>query len=501
MTCFYFCLELMGIVAVLVIDPSQEPPRLEEEDLSPVSPEDRMADAKLRYYYPSESTPIEDRRNISSILRGVLEFATFCANGTVAEGSFLKINSSNVFTIMKKVEANILLGIVFDKFESDYTAERLFMKFYETYYLLHGLIGNQANLSDTFEDFIPSFIDTETVVGEASTCTLNGVRYAPIERHGFVAMHAIGCEILAEFEKEISDFFILFSGHLVSMSFTPEMFRPLYNYLVMNGRDGSVDNGKLSVPPYGRIGTPAALPGGGLSSYGRSNKFVNRSGWLLGPTGQGDCVYCPHVYLGGSSEGSPLGVFVLQELLFGFTFKATSITVFKKIEKFLTDNNELNKEILPLVRNDFMLSQSVSAAETDDPIGYVYRNTVNQSGMFSGTRQAKQSPELSSSSAAKKILRSATSLLYPFTATPPLDSSSEKQTVELRDKMQYMMMVRDDVGEIAVKRSTHEGWRVSRRSQSGRDIFYAFKNPRIPLWKALIDIEQFNTSRFNSVYI
>lgn len=488
----------MGIVSVLIIDPSVEPPtNNDSEDASPVSPEDKLADAKLLYYFPSESTAADDRRTASSIFRGIVEFAMFCGNNQVGrrEDEFFKVKSSNVYTVMKFVEPNILLVIVFDLIESDWTAENLFNRFYETYYLLHGLIGSKSNLTDTFEDFIPSFVSAETVIGEESSFTLNGLRYAPIERHGFVAMHAVGLEILAEHENDIFDFFILFSGHLVSMSFCPDTFRPLYNYLVMNMRDGSVDNAKLSLPPFGRIGTPAALPLGGLSSYGRTNKFDTRAGWLFGPTGEGECVFCPHVFLNGDTNGTPLAVYVSQELLFGFTLKSTNPMVFKKLEKFISDNNELNKEIIPIIRNDFALSLSVSAAEDDEPLKYVYHNKVNQSGMFSKSGKT----QMNQPSAAKKLLRSATSLLYPFTGTPPLESP--KHGRKLKGRIQELMAQRPDVCEIAVKRSVHQGWSVGKRSQSGREIYYEFKNPRVPLWKALTEIEQFNTSRFNSVYI
>lgn len=93
---------MSGITAVIVFDPlARAVRRLDEnsdpqESLPSISHEDAEADAKLLYYYPADSSRVEDRRNQSNLIQGVLEFAKYCRNDPkIPTQTFLKYRRPN----------------------------------------------------------------------------------------------------------------------------------------------------------------------------------------------------------------------------------------------------------------------------------------------------------------------------------------------------------------------------------------------------------------------
>jgi len=475
-----------------------------------MSPEEIDADTKLIYYFPSETTPIEDRRNQSSMIRGMIDFSVFCSNGQIADitKEYFKVRSSNNFIIAKNI-GGIFLAIVFD-FSSGVTEQycmQMYGNFLSIFHLLHGPIQSlsaNGTLSDMLDDFVPSYVAAESS-GDAKNIFFTGIRYAAVDRHGFVGMHALNLEILANHETEILESIILFDGNLVCSSLSPERLRPLYEYLVMNTRTGAVDHAKLSVSPYGRIGTPAALPGGGSSSFGRSNRFSENSGWLFGPTGEGECVFCPsvHVVPESSSDvtGQPMAAFVISKLMFIFLFapgKKQTFSTFREIEIFLTDNNELHKEILPLLVQDAAAANAADLKEQSSSLEFTYLNKLNQSMMCSvGSNGIKQN----TTHAGPRKFWSSMTANFIIRSNPSSNGTTEMMSEQLSGRMRGMIADRDDVFEIAVKLSPNDGWQLVKKSKSDREMFFKFKNPKFPLWKILEDIEVVSETRFSSVYI
>ncbi|KFG30561.1 hypothetical protein TGP89_207960 [Toxoplasma gondii p89] len=90
-----------------------------------------------------------------------------------------------------------------------------------------------------------------------------------------------------------------------------DVMRVLYSYLVHAQGCAAVDPGKLRKPPYARVNTAAARPGGGCSSFGRALREVGSSdsfedtpsdAFLFGPTGAS--VFLPVIHLPDDSTGS-----------------------------------------------------------------------------------------------------------------------------------------------------------------------------------------------------
>lgn len=128
-------------------------------------------------------------------------------------------------------------------------AVNLLNKFISYYELLHGPLTLQIDagysLADTFDDYVPCYIGAE------GGTVPHGIRYAPVDRHCIVATHSLGLEMLYEFSEFISEYAIMYKGHLISSSIAPESLVSLYSYLVLCSRTGSVSNTKLLNPPTG----------------------------------------------------------------------------------------------------------------------------------------------------------------------------------------------------------------------------------------------------------
>ena len=358
--------------------------------------------------------------------------------------------------------------------------ETIFENFKAHLFLLHGPIRAIAEKQhlDSLDDFIPAFL-------RAENACMHAIRYAPVERHSLVSVHSLGLELMAEFHPNVRQFAILYKGLVVSSSFDPTTFAPLYSYLVSQGN--SVSNTKLTEPPFGRIGTPAILPGGGSSSFGRSNAFDkdrNSHGFLLGPTGQGESVFCPIVHFPNASSGY-LCVYILNGLLVALVLGDVSqFSFFKRIEKFLVDNNEINYEILSLLRNDMAAG---SEGKSSKNFTYRFHNRINNSLM---------TDEAMEKGGRRFFGQLNNTFMYPFTKAQPTDGASKS---ELTATM-MSLVESSPIDELAVKPSSNEGWTVFRR-RNDRELLFEFNDPKMPLWKVNSEIANFIGIKFNSVYI
>ena len=487
----------MSIKAVIVMDPTlRAGGTVEDESIPHVSKEDADADAKLLFYHDAEeSVPVEERRSQSNLIQGVMAFGKFCALSTTPAEP-LQIETEQLLILAVPVETDIVVAIVFSSSTSLSVGSALVDRFYSYYKLLHGTIRGQLvagyALQDTMSDYVSSFIASESGSGSIPA----GIRYAPVERHCLVAAHAFGLELMSEFPDLITDFSLTYRGFLVSSSIDPELLLPLYTYMCLDPRTGSCSNSKLLSPPYSRIGTPAILPGGGSSAFGRCNFFDldnDSEGFLFGPTGVGEAVFSPVVYLG---DGTPryLVTYLINGLM--LTLLVTTVDEFQilvRLEKYIKESHELNDEIMSLLRGDFAKASRNSGKE---PFEYVSRNIVNKSlivheaagrsqrsvgGLFAGSR-----------------------LLNPFgggTRTHTTDPTTSRRHDSLSDRLDALVTRDPTIASVAVKASSNEGWRVYSRRDRNRSIQFEFKDPKIPLWRINEDIENFIKVKFDSIYV
>jgi hypothetical protein len=212
--------------------------------------------------------------------------------------------------------------------------------------------------------------------------------------------------------------------------------------------------------------------------------------------------------------GNPMGVFVISNLMFIFLFRSSTklpFSTFKEIEKFLTDNNQLHKEILPLVLSDIAAANAADS-QTPSSLEFTYLNTINQSMMMSSpgavigstSNQATGGEDVARrfwSTAANFVIRSGSGKKDSGNGSTSGGNRTENPSTILSERMHELISSRPEVSEIAVKRSPNEEWKLIKKSKSGREMFFSFKNPKFPLWKILEDINVISETRFSSVYI
>jgi hypothetical protein len=477
--------------AVIVFDPSKT-----AVETPGMSIEDATADAKMLYYYSPEVVEVGDRRNQSNLLQGVVEFGSFIdspAEPAQSHSKSFSVDTEQLSIEILQVEQGLFLAIVVGKPNSGDSAQFL-LRFYAYYKLLHGTFRDQLAsripLSSTLDDFTPCFVAAECGPTRALPIA---IRYAPIEPHSLVSVHALGLELACEFENWIIGFAMLFKGFLVSTSIRPEALAPLFTYLVMNPVTGDVSNTKLLKPPYGRIGTPAIARGGGSSAFGRCNYFDSENsshGFLFGPTGAGESVFCPHVVLEDGTSGYLVAYIINGLMAVAVVRSVTEFAPFRRFENFFTDNNELNDEVVPLLRSDFAKVQNVAKEQFD----FVYLNSVNK---------ALIPHDASAASAAMKKGQSFFSgrFLYPFNDKGKRIDAATPEDTEISAAIERLAESSPDIAEIAVKASSNKGWKVFIRRGKQRQVSFDFKESKVPLWKVDADIANFLQVKFESVML
>ena len=466
--------------AVILFDPSRED----------------LTDSKLVYYYGG-SLDESERRNESNLIQGVVDFAFFCSNGSSDMSDPVTIETEYLIFLVNVLEASLRICLVFlnkDRISLS-SGKSIMNKFITTYFLLHGSISDQSSkgipLSSSMDDFVPAFVAAES---SRSKSIESAIRYAPVDRHAFLAVHSLGLEILDEFKNQISHFAFLFKGFLISTSLEPDLLAPLYAYLVMDSCNGSVSNTKLLKSPYGRISTPAVVPGGGSSSFGRCNVFDSENsshGFLFGPTGGGGAgVFCPLVYLQNNTKRY-LCVYLINSFMVVLLLQSISdFELFKRIENVFTDNHVFDDEIVPLVRSDFAKSITDLANPSFE---FTYRNLINKSLIISDNCM--------NGGDRKRSLLSRT-FLYPF-SDRNVSKSPDMHGYEdpLRYKIFELAKNFDRISNISVKKSSSEGWRIFTRRGPFREVEFFFRDPKTPLWKVNAEIENVFRHKFDSIFL
>lgn len=477
------------IRAVIVFDPS----RAVSGDPNPsLSPEDAVADAKLLYYYSPDFVDPSDRRNQSNLLQGIVEFGSFIDSPADTAASYSKpfsVDTENSVIAIQQVEANVFLCIVVSNLALCDT-HTILHHLYSYYKLLHGSIWDQKTLSGTMDDFLPNFFAAE--LGANQRLAPIAIRYAPIDAHALVAVHALGLELICEFESWILGFGFFFKGFLVSSSFVPDAFAPLFAYLVMNATTAAVSNTKLLRPPYGRIGTPA-IAGGGSSAFGRCNYFDSDNyshGFLFGPTGVGESVFCPQVELNDGTKGY-LVAYIINGLMAVLVVRSnTQFGTFKRFENFLTDNHELNDEIIPLLRSDFAKAHNGGKEQFD----FEYLNGVNKSLIPHDSHAATAGLKKSQSFFSGRFL-------HAFNDKGKRTDSVAGEDIEVSAAIERLADSNDEISQIAVKAASNKGWKVFVRRGQQRQIRFDFKDSKIPLWKVDVEIAHFLQVKFESIML
>jgi hypothetical protein len=444
------------LTSLVIFDPSE---RVAEEG----------PDGHMLYAYYAE-------KNFASLMQGVVDFTNFWKTD---KREFYTIRTEMHVILLREVEDSIILGMVFPG--SVETSKKFFSKFHETYILLHGTIRHQIEhiypLQDTMDDFIPAFIAAE--MGGIPRTT--GIRYAPVERHAFLAVHALGMELVDEYEP-VEEFAILFAGHLVSTSLDPVAFRPLFEYLVET--TAGVSNRKLASPPYGRIATPAVLPGGGSSSFGRTNQ-IGEKGFLFGADDSGN-VFCPLVYIHSEGLQRPfyLCAYLLDELMFVFLLNSDSkpaASLFQKLSHQVSSNLDIHRELVPLLRSDLKHSQADDSAV---PFGFAYRNPMNAAVM------------------SKDSAKSEGKSRFGFGGWGKQAATVDHAREALKQRMHALAESDDEIVEISVKSGTNQGWIHFEKGCTGRELMVDMHNdPKNPLWKALEEIDTFTSNKFSTVFL
>jgi hypothetical protein len=490
----------MGIKAVIVFDP-----KAEKQQISGLAEEEALAESRLLFYYATCHVEPSERRSQASLIQGAFEFTKFVKNEKDDKrSSEFKIETDQLLFTVRELDENIYIALVVERAKLNESVTSLILdRLISYYFLLHGSVREQLAqgfaLSTTMDDFIPCFVASETITSGVPV----SIRYAPVEAHALVAVHSLGLELLSEFrDSGILDFAIMYRGYLVSSSMEPDVLAPLYSYLVMNSSTGEVSNVKLLRPPYGRIGTPAIALGGGSSAFGRSNFFDadNASnGFLFGPTGGGEAVFSPKVFLKGETNTSVSSGYLLAYILNGvmvavITRESPEYVLSKRIETFLVDNHELNEETLSLLRADF--AKHLLNAHVKENFDFVYLNKVSKSlipfNSSSGKKDFKRGTSFFSSR-----------FVYPFGGGAHAQNSASQTAREqaIDSRIAATVTENPDIASLALKASSDDGWKVFMRKGHEREMKFDFKDPKLPLWKVNADIAHFLKVRFESVVL
>ena len=482
------------IRAIFIFDPTRTVVGSPKSDIvNTISAEDALADAKLIFYHSSVPIDASERRNQSNLIQGVVDFSRFvkypggCDNKTDP----LTVETDMFMFVVRQVEPDIYVCMCFDRNAISLVVAKNFLeRFYDVYFLLHGRIRDRLTVS--MDDFVPAYISAETI-GSLAKNIPTAIRYAPVEAHALVSVHSLGLELMSEFQAYFSDFAILYRGFLVSSSIDPHSLAPLYSYLAMSSASGEVSNIKLLRPPYGRIGTPAAMESdGGSSSFGRCNYFdVDNSshGFLFGPTGAGEAVFAPRVYLRSLTEGYLVSFLINGVMVVVVSRQVPEYVTLKRLETFLSDNNEFNEETLSLLRTDFTKSMAQTNHENFD---LVYVNKVSKSLISFESTQGRKDMKRASSFFTSRFM-------YPFNDRNNTGKNEAEDHNNVWSNIDHLTDACNDVSQIAVKQSSEEGWKVFMRRGKDREMRFDFRDAKIPLWKVHSDIANFLKVKFVSV--
>lgn len=326
-----------------------------------LSREEQEQEAKIVYSYPPDREP-EERRSQTGLLEGLLMFTKPFASREVP---LRTISTDKYIIVVEEVEKDYWLAITFAanalpcfnatdptqascevKRIDDDTQEDILLgvlrSIYATFRLLHGRIGlyqetgRRQELEDVLNDFCPAFLETIDSRKLSVFHTIAGYHFAPVDRLPYLSVPSL-IALLQQNYPCIHHAALLLNGCLVyhSMNTPLDERRPvgpcerrlaysglefeddalivLYSYLVSTEGSAAVDMHKLLKPPFGRVPTAAARPGGGCSSFGRAIMEDGPANFIFGTIGQ--FAYLPTIHMADDSTGSLLAVVHEQLLL------------------------------------------------------------------------------------------------------------------------------------------------------------------------------------------
>ncbi|OEH74969.1 hypothetical protein cyc_00465 [Cyclospora cayetanensis] len=561
----------------------------EEDNADGLSREEREQESKIIYSYPPNREP-EERRSQAGLLEGLLMFAKpFSPLGLPVQS----ICTEKYIIVMEEVEKDFWLSMTFaanavsslaipekasHRADED-TEEAILLGvlrgFYALFRLLHGRFGaflerdRRHELLDVLNDYAPSFVETLDGSRLSLFNAVAGFHFAPVDRLPYLAvpslisllkhnypciLHAAlllnGCLVYHSMNTPVDDGCLMGSSEIrhqaAGLSFEPEALLVLYNYLVCTEGNASVDPHKLLKPPYARVPTAAARPGGGCSSFGRSVREEGNPCFLFGPVGQ--FAFLPTVHLGDNSTGCLLALLYEQLLL---------ILVLDETDQRISDVTFLQSLRTAAVEgpcglrelNGILSSEFKKVMKQEDTYRFIYFNQANRAIRISN----KSCPQNSNSPPFfKNFCFSAQELqrvghmhckFLGFSASPPMlngckgsrrasdgaispsssNCSKKAETHKEEDStaaekggwatgvraggkslmevklQQQEMGILDSVRTMAVKDS-QSGWLIGRRT-CDREYFLALDDAKTTFTKAMEDVQRFSALHFSNIFV
>lgn len=563
------------------------------ENTDGLSLEELEQEAKIVFSYPADREP-EERRSQAGLLEGLL---TFTKPFTPGEMPLRSISTDKYTVVMEDVEQDYWLAITFaanalscfnatDPTQT-YDAKRVdedtqedvllgvLRSFYAMFRLLHGRIGlyretgRLQELQDVLNDFCPAFVETVDCRKLSLFHSISGYHFAPVDRLPYLSVPSL-ISLLQQTYSCIHHAALLMNGCLVyhsmntplderfpqgsregdptysGLEFKDDALAMLYSYLVSSDGSAAVDMYKLLKPPFGRVPTAAARPGGGCSSFGRAITEEGQTNFIFGPVGQ--FAFLPTIHMADDSTGSLLAI-VHEQLLLVLVLddsdeRISDVSFLQLIRSAAVDGpcglRELNNVLFPEFKK---------IMKQEDTYRFIYFNHANRAVRISN-RQCQVnslSPPylknfcltyqevqrvghmhckflgLAEPTAANKD--STLRCTYTPEASPRAVGASRKEeeanseenaSVEEQKEMeltkagnvttrikqknkQQASGFLQGVRTIALK-DAHSGWLVGKRT-CDREHFLALDDPKTTFTKAMEDANRFSSLHFSNIFV
>ncbi|KAL8424548.1 hypothetical protein Efla_005654 [Eimeria flavescens] len=551
-----------------------------EENLE-LSQEEKEQEAKIVYSYPPNRDPAE-RRSQAGLLEGLLMFSRPFAP---FEAPLRSISTEKYTIVMEEVEQDFWLAITFavnalpsfnavdpglNKYDQkridDDTQEEILLgvlrSMYATFRLLHSRIGlyfergRQQELADVLADFCPAFLETIDLAKLSVFHAIAGFHFAPVDRLPYLCVPSL-IALLQQQYPCIQHAALLLSGCLVyhsmntpleeprpggpsfsGLDFNDDTLAVLYAYLVSSEGAAAVDAFKLLKPPYARVPTAAARPGGGCSSFGRAITEDGPTNFIFGSAGQ--FAFLPTIHFADDSTGRLLAVVHEQLLL---------VLVLDEADKRISD-----VAFLQLIRaaavdgpcglrelNAVLSAEFKKIMKQEDTYRFTYFNNANRAIRVSNRQCLANSPSppyfknfclsfqevqrlshmhckfLGVSAASRPASDFALGCTYTALTSPSAGTESsaaaadgsqaeqEQQPRACGAEEKQMKSKKPAVGmlegirTIAVK-DAQSGWLIGKRT-CDREHFLALDDPKTTFTKALEDASRFSSLHFSNIFV
>lgn len=537
-----------------------------------LSQEQKEQEAKIVYCYPPSLEP-EERRSQAGLLEGLLMFSKPFSPGGLPLRS---ISTNKYLIVLLQVEANYWLAMTFasealarlqpsDSFcknrefsqlDED-TLETILLgvlrSFYATFRLLHGRFavyeegGRRDELKDILNDFCPAFVETIDCSKLSVFHAIAGYHFGPVDRLPYLSVPSLVALLQQSFPC-INHAALLVNGCLVyhsintpihaqhlgapcsGLDFENDALVALYNYLVSSEGAAAVDLNKLLKPPYGRVPTAAARPGGGCSSFGRAITEQEPLSFIFGPVGQ--FAFLPSVHLADDSTGNLLAIVHEQLLLVLILSEADErvldVSFLQNIRSAAVDGPCGLRELNSVLSVEFK-----KIMKQEDTYRFVYFNHANRAIRISNRPCVLNSPSppyfknfcLSHQEVQKlghmhcKYLGLA-DFSFPTQGDDPAAAAdcaggvTESETGISADEVQASKLESgkaakksrsrscvdfSSVRVVAVKEA-QTGWLVGKRT-CDREHVLALDDPKTTFTKAMEDANRFSSLHFSNIFV